>query len=183
MNARHARHHFSDRDRVQRHRKRILDNFRSSSYSAIIASVNHSGFRLTDSDAIFIARCFSSCGPQSDEHQRIHAARTPSAKKKGPNRQGAKAVKKSERVSGTGDLNPTEATIFRALSARANYLAQDRPDLAFSTKELCREFAVPNQASYQKLKKGNSLPCWLASIGICLWLARHAITPRRIYRQ
>ena len=93
--------------------------------------MNQSSYSLTDDDAALIARCFAMCGTQSDETQRIHAARTPSAKKKGPNRQGAKAVKKLERVSGTGDLNPTEATLFRALSARANYLAQDRPDLAF----------------------------------------------------
>ena len=43
--------------------------------------------------------------------------------------------------------------MFRALSARANNLAQDRPDIAFCTKELCREFAVPNQSSYMKLKR------------------------------
>ena len=135
MNARRARHHFSDRDRVQRHRKGILDGFRSNSYSAIVASVSHSSCGLTDDDVTLIARCFARCGTQSDETQRIHAARTPSAKKKGPNRQGAKAVKKLERASGTGDLNPTEATLFRALSARANDLAQDRPDVAFPTKE------------------------------------------------
>ena len=41
----------------------------------------------------------------------------------------------------------------RAISARANYLAQDRPDIAFSTKELRREFAVPNRDSYAKLKR------------------------------
>ena len=81
------------------------------------------------------------------------AARTKSAKKKGPARKGAKAVKKLERVSSEGDLNPQEATTFRALSARANYLAQDRPDIAFSTKELCREFAVPNRNSFMKLKR------------------------------
>ena len=56
-------------------------------------------------------------------------------------------------MSTTGDLPQSEATLFRALSAMANYLAQDRPDVAFSTKELCREFAVPNQSSYLKLKR------------------------------
>ena len=62
-------------------------------------------------------------------------------------------MKKLERIHSSGDLSPTEATGFRALSARANYLAQDRPDLAFSTNELCREFAVPNVASFLKLKR------------------------------
>ena len=81
------------------------------------------------------------------------AARTPSTKQKYGARKGAKAVKKLERLSTSGNLTPSEATVFRALSARANYLAQDRPDIAFSTKELCREFAVPNAQSFQKLKR------------------------------
>ena len=81
------------------------------------------------------------------------ANRTPGVKNKHAGRQGAKAVKKLERVSSSGDLTPAEATAFRALSARANYLAQDRPDIAFSTKELCREFAIPNRNSYLKLKR------------------------------
>ena len=50
-------------------------------------------------------------------------------------------------------LTPEEATMYRALSARANYLAQDRVDIAFSTKELCREFAIPTRDSYAKLKR------------------------------
>ena len=53
-------------------------------------------------------------------------------------RQGAKAVKKMEKVSDTYLLSPEDATMFRALSARGNYLAQDRPDINFATKELCR---------------------------------------------
>ena len=50
-------------------------------------------------------------------------------------------------------MDPEEATAFRALSARANYLAQDRPDIAFCSKELCREFAIPNKNSFIKLKR------------------------------
>jgi len=82
------------------------------------------------------------------------AVRTQSAKAKFAGRKGAKAVKKLERLQSTSHaLSPEEATMYRALSARANYLAQDRPDIAFSTKELCREFAVPNKDSYGKLKR------------------------------
>ena len=44
---------------------------------------------------------------------------------------------------GTTVLEPRDATNVRALAARGNYLAQDRPDIAFACKELCREFAVP----------------------------------------
>ena len=83
----------------------------------------------------------------------MSAVRTPGVNNKHAKRQGAKAVKKLERIHSSGDLTPVEATGFRALSARANYLAQDRPDLAFSTKELCREFAVPNAASFFQLKR------------------------------
>jgi hypothetical protein len=43
--------------------------------------------------------------------------------------------------------------MYRALAARCNYLSQDRPDLAFSSKELCREFSIPNKSSFQKLKR------------------------------
>ena len=43
--------------------------------------------------------------------------------------------------------------MFRALAARANFLAQDRPDIAFASKELCREFSVPNRNSFVRLKR------------------------------
>ena len=36
-----------------------------------------------------------------------------------------------------------EATRYRALAARANYLAPDRIAFQFATKELCRELAKP----------------------------------------
>ena len=69
----------------------------------------------------------------------LSAVRTPSTKNEFKARQGAKAVKKLERLESASEtLTPDEATTYRALSARANYLAQDRPDVAFSTKELCR---------------------------------------------
>ena len=63
-------------------------------------------------------------------------------------------VKKLEQLSSTSfELSPEEATMYRALSARANYLAQDRLDISFSSKELCRMFAIPTHASYAKLKR------------------------------
>jgi hypothetical protein len=58
-----------------------------------------------------------------------------------------------ERESVEYKLSPEDATTFRALSARANYLSQDRADICFSTKELCREFAIPNRHSQAKLKR------------------------------
>ena len=77
----------------------------------------------------------------------VFATRTPPASNnKCKKRQGAKATKKLEQLESVGhELNPREATSFRTLSARCNYLAQDRPDIAYSAKELCREIAVPKK--------------------------------------
>ena len=85
----------------------------------------------------------------------ILAVRTfPANKNKYQKRSGAEATKKLEQLESVGhELNPKEATVFRALSARANYLARDRVDIAYNSKELCRDFAVPNQRSYNKLKR------------------------------
>ena len=69
-------------------------------------------------------------------------------------RLGTKRVKDLERLHAKGDkLLGEDATLYRALAARANYLALDRPDLGFSTKELCREFSQPTALSVEKLKR------------------------------
>ena len=85
----------------------------------------------------------------------MFAARTPPENKnKFTKRAGAKQAKKLERLESVGfELIPKEATMFRALSARCNYLAQDRVDIAYSAKELCREFAIPTKKSNAKLKR------------------------------
>ena len=78
----------------------------------------------------------------------------PLAKNKFQKRLGAKKAKKlefderSEFILGAED-----ATMYRALSARCNYLAQDRPDIGFASKELCRDFSNPNLNSFKKLKR------------------------------
>ena len=72
----------------------------------------------------------------------VHAVRTPSSKFKFQQRKRAKAVKRIE-ISEAGNevLSPADATTFRALlSARANYLSQDRPDIGFAAKEFCATF-------------------------------------------
>ena len=43
--------------------------------------------------------------------------------------------------------------MYRALSARCNFLARDKTDIGFKSKELCREFAVPGRNSYAELKR------------------------------
>ena len=87
---------------------------------------------------------------------RLNALRTKPIKKGNPaaKRQGAKAVKKMERDAHADFLlSREEASLYRALAARANYLSQDRPDINFATKELCREFSAPSQKSYLRLKR------------------------------
>ena len=50
-------------------------------------------------------------------------------------------------------LEPTSATVYRALAARANYLAQDRVDIAFAVKELCRHMSNPRNCDWDALKR------------------------------
>ena len=50
-------------------------------------------------------------------------------------------------------LGGREATRYRALVARANYLAQDRPDIGYATKELCREMSKPTIRGMEALKR------------------------------
>ena len=66
----------------------------------------------------------------------------------------SKAVKECETKDAIGGiLSDEQATNFRALAARANYLALDRPDLAFSTQELCRAFSRPTTVDVEALKR------------------------------
>ena len=70
-----------------------------------------------------------------------------------PKRVGAKAAKALEFDSKGEVLTASEATLFRALAARANYLSMDRPECAFATKELCRFFATPTKTGVEQLKR------------------------------
>jgi hypothetical protein len=51
------------------------------------------------------------------------------------------------------DLEPFRATKFRAIAARANYLGQDRSEIQFSVKELCRAMSCPKEDDWNKLKR------------------------------
>ena len=42
---------------------------------------------------------------------------------------------------------------FRGVAARMNYLAQDRPDIAFAAKEVCREMAKPTTGSWRRARR------------------------------
>ena len=48
-------------------------------------------------------------------------------------------------------LGAGEASEYRGLAARANYLALDRADIQFSTKEVCRGMANPSVADQRRI--------------------------------
>ena len=58
-----------------------------------------------------------------------------------------------QRVAEESDLTGELLTKYQSLSARANYLAQDRVDIQFSVKELMRKMSKPNNNDYQALKR------------------------------
>ena len=60
----------------------------------------------------------------------------------------AKERRESER-----ELDKHEATQYRGLVARANYLAQDRSDIKFAVKELSRWMSAPRQGDWVGLKR------------------------------
>ena len=51
------------------------------------------------------------------------------------------------------ELTHEEATKYRALTARANYLSQDRSDIQFAVKELCRRASDPRSGDWGALKR------------------------------
>ena len=54
-------------------------------------------------------------------------------------------------------LGKTEATAYRGLAARLNYMSQDCPDLQFPIKEVSRDMASPTKGSWLKIKKGRAV--------------------------
>ena len=50
-------------------------------------------------------------------------------------------------------LSQEESTMYRALVARANYLAQDRADICFAVKELCKTMSKPCRSDWDALKR------------------------------
>ena len=49
------------------------------------------------------------------------------------------------------ELVGAEATRFRGIAARVNYLAADRPGIQYAVKEVCRRMAKPVEGGWQKL--------------------------------
>ena len=50
-------------------------------------------------------------------------------------------------------MGAKEATLFRRAAAKANYIAQDRPDIAFASKDLSRSMANPRRGEEIKVKR------------------------------
>ena len=59
--------------------------------------------------------------------------------------------KAMEEEENSEELVGSEAARFRAVAARANYLAADRPDIQYAVKEICRNMAKPVEGDWQKL--------------------------------
>jgi hypothetical protein len=64
---------------------------------------------------------------------------------------GVKSTK--EQFDADQPLAPDKSSPFRAVSARSNYLAMDRPDMQFAAKEVCRWMAHPTELSLSALKR------------------------------
>ena len=58
-----------------------------------------------------------------------------------------------EEVEDSEEMEKSEATEFRGMVARLNYLTQDAPDLQYPSKEVSREMARPKKGAWAKLKK------------------------------
>ena len=51
------------------------------------------------------------------------------------------------------DIEGADASRFRGVAARSNYLASDRRDIQFATKDVCREMSRPTTGSLRRLKR------------------------------
>ena len=58
-----------------------------------------------------------------------------------------------EQIARENKLPVDEITRYRAVAARANYLAADRPDAQFAAKEACRFMSAPTDLAWQSLKR------------------------------
>jgi hypothetical protein len=63
-------------------------------------------------------------------------------------------------------LHPREVTNFRAIAARANYLALDRADIQYAAKEICRGMSAPTAGHLKKLRR---LARYLVSVPRVVW--------------
>ena len=48
------------------------------------------------------------------------------------------------------EFGKAKASEYRGIAARFNYLAAERPDLQYATKEVCREMSAPSSGSWRR---------------------------------
>ena len=118
MKARHielSRHFGSQEARRRRRRRRLIKQYSHSSPMDISSDES------------------TSMAVEPAANQPVFANRTkPEKSSKYQKRVGAKTAKKLELAENSSfELSPADATMYRALAARCNYLSQDRPDIAF----------------------------------------------------
>ena len=58
-----------------------------------------------------------------------------------------------EKEESDRELNPQEATQFRSIAARINYISTDRPDLQFACKSASKFMSSPTQKGWENLKR------------------------------
>ena len=51
------------------------------------------------------------------------------------------------------ELDDTQASQYRAITARCNYITPDRPDIAYTVKELARKMSRPTKGDWLRLKR------------------------------
>jgi hypothetical protein len=61
-------------------------------------------------------------------------------------------VEKGEIEDESTLLVPSEATKYRGVSALLNYLGQDRPDIQYGAKEICRSMSAPRESGWKRVK-------------------------------
>ena len=59
----------------------------------------------------------------------------------------------AEHINAESPLSDEKRTAYRAIVARANYLSPDRPDIAYSAKELARGTSTPTDGDWCRLKR------------------------------
>ena len=65
----------------------------------------------------------------------------------------ASGMRKEEEPEDEDELHKEDATAYRGMVARANYLAQDRLDIQYAVKECSRAMANPTMGDWKKLKR------------------------------
>ena len=61
--------------------------------------------------------------------------------------------KEEEDIEGDVPLGAEQATRYRGIAARINYLASDRPDVQYSVKEACRDMSTLSTGSWTRLER------------------------------